>query len=210
MATLSINAQMVSGTITSEKDGSPLIGASVLEKGTENGTITDVDGNFSLKLSKTPAVLEVSYIGFTTQDINVTGTESGLTLALTEGNALEEVVVTAFGMNRSKKALPFSVTQLGGEKFQEVRTANVGNALTGKIAGVSVAPPASGAAGSTRVVIRGGSNLGGNDQPLYVINGVPMESGNFGQAGLWGGNDGGDGLAAINPDDIERVVGELI
>ena len=141
MATLSINAQMVSGTITSEKDGSPLIGASVLEKGTSNGTITDVDGNFSLKLTKTPAVLEVSYIGFTTQDINVTGTESGLTVSLTEGTALEEVVVTAFGMNRAKKALPFSVTQLGGEKFQEVRTANVGNALTGKIAGVSVAPP---------------------------------------------------------------------
>lgn len=205
MATLSINAQMVSGTITSEKDGSPLIGASVLEKGTENGTITDVDGNFSLKLTKTPAVLEVSYIGFTSQDINVTGTESGMTIALTEGTALDEVVVTAFGMNRAKKALPFSVTQLGGEKFQEVRTANVGNALTGKIAGVSVAPPASGAAGSTRVVIRGGSNLGGNDQPLYVINGVPMESGNFGQAGLWGGNDGGDGLASINPDDIENI-----
>ncbi len=205
LAGLSINAQMVSGTITSEKDGTPLIGASVLEKGTSNGTITDVDGNFSIKLSKTPGVLEVSYIGFTTRDIDVAGAQEGLTVALTEGTALEEVVVTAFGMNRQKKALPFSVTQLGGEKFQEVRTANVGNALTGKIAGVNVAPPASGAAGSTRVVIRGGSSLGGNDQPLYVINGVPMESGSFGQAGLWGGNDSGDGLASINPDDIESM-----
>ena len=99
------------------------------------------------------------------------------------------MVVTALGMSREKKSLSYSIQQIKGEMVQEVRTANVGNALTGKIAGVNVSPPASGAAGSTRVVIRGGSSLGGNDQPLYVVNGVPIETSNFGQAGMWGGND---------------------
>ena len=119
----------------------------------------------------------------------VTAATSDLTISLQEGVLTDEVVVTALGMTREKKALPYSVQQIDGQKFQEVRTANVGNALTGKIAGVNVAAPASGAAGSTRVVIRGGSSLGGNDQPLYVVNGVPIETGNYGQAGLWGGND---------------------
>lgn len=204
VTTLSLKAQMVSGTILSDKDQSPLIGASVMEKGTPNGTIADADGNFSLKLTKTPATLVVSFVGHNSKEIEVAGAQSGISVALAEGT-LNEVVVTAFGMSREKKALPYAVTQLEGSKFQEVRTANMGNALTGKVAGVNVSPPASGAGGSTRVIIRGGSSLGGNDQPLYVINGVPMESGNFGQAGLWGGNDQGDGLSMFNPDDIESV-----
>ena len=206
MATaVGLNAQTVSGTIVSDKDNSPLIGASVMEKGTNNGTLADVDGNFSIKLTKVPATLVVSFVGYDAKEVEVSGAQSGLTISVTEGNALSEVVVTAFGMSRDKKSLPYAVTQIDGSKFQEVRTANFGNALTGKVAGVNVTPPASGAGGSTRVIIRGGSSLGGNDQPLYVINGVPMESGNFGQAGLWGGNDGGDGLAMFNPDDIENV-----
>jgi TonB-linked SusC/RagA family outer membrane protein len=202
--TLSVHAQTVSGTISSDKDQSPLVGASVMEKGTSNGTIADVNGNFSIKVTKTPTILVVSFVGHNSKEFEVTGAQSGMSIQLEEGT-LNEVVVTAFGMSREKKALPYAVTQLDGTKFQEVRTANMGNALTGKVAGVNVSPPASGAGGSTRVIIRGGSSLGGNDQPLYVINGVPMESGNFGQAGLWGGNDQGDGLAMFNPDDIENV-----
>lgn len=202
---MGLNAQTVTGTVISDKDGSGLLGASVLEKGTTNGTITDMDGNFSLTVSRFPAILEVSYLGFSTREFSVSSAQTGINFSLIEGSALDEVVVTAFGMTKTRKALPYSVTQIEGSKIQEVRTANVGNALTGKIAGVNVSPPSSGAGGSTRVVIRGGSSLGGNDQPLYVINGVPMESGNFGNAGMWGGNDAGDGLSAINPDDIESL-----
>jgi len=201
----SLSAQTVSGKVTSASDGSPIIGASILEKGTTNGTITDLDGNFSLQLTAVPATLEVSYIGYTSQSVAVSSAQQNLQISLAEGAVLEEVVVTALGMSREKKALAYSIQQIKGEMVQEVRTANVGNALTGKIAGVNVSPPASGAAGSTRVIIRGGSSLGGNDQPLYVVNGVPIETSNYGQAGLWGGNDGGDGLAAINPDDIENI-----
>lgn len=200
-----VHAQTVSGKVTSASDGSPIIGASILESGTTNGTITDLDGNFSIQLNALPAKLEVSYIGFTTQVITVTTAQQNLQIALAEGAVLDEVVVTALGMTRDKKALAYSIQQIKGELVQEVRTANLGNALTGKIAGVNVAPPASGAAGSTRVIIRGGSSLSGADQPLYVVNGVPIETSNFGQAGLWGGNDGGDGLAALNPDDIENI-----
>jgi TonB-linked SusC/RagA family outer membrane protein len=198
-------AQTISGKVTSSKDGETVLGATVLEKGTTNGVVTDLDGNFSIKVSKLPSVLVVSYVGFNTTEVEVTAATSDLTVSLVEGVLTDEVVVTALGMAREKRALPYSVQQINGTAVQEVRTANVGNALTGKIAGVNVAAPATGAAGSTRVVIRGGSSLGGNDQPLYVVNGVPIETSNFGQAGLWGGNDGGDGLTGINPDDIENI-----
>lgn len=202
---LTMQAQNVTGRVKSASDGSPIIGASILERGTNNGAITDLDGNFSIQLTALPATLEVSYIGFTTQAVVVETAQQGLEITLEEGAVLEEVVVTALGMTREKKALAYSIQQIKGELVQEVRTTNLGNALTGKIAGVNVAPPATGAAGSTRVIIRGGSSLGGNDQPLYVVNGVPIETNNYGQAGLWGGNDGGDGLAALNPDDIENI-----
>lgn len=202
---ISLSAQTVSGTIISENDGSALIGATVNEKGTINGTITDLDGNFSLQLRNSPATLEISFTGFSTKEVVVVGGQTGIEISLAEGAMLEEVVVSAFGITKERKALPYSVTQIDGSSVQEVRTANLGNALTGKIAGVNITPPASGAGGSTRITIRGGSSLSGNDQPLFVVNGVPTESGNFGQAGLWGGNDGGDGLAMFNPDDIESI-----
>jgi len=205
LCTFGLMAQNVSGTVTSSQDGSPIIGASIIEKGTNNGTISDFDGNFSLKLSQSSAILEISYIGFTGAEVSVNAGQTNITVSLAEGTIIDEVVVTALGMTREKRALAYSVQQIDGSAVQEVRTANIGNALTGKIAGVNVSTPASGAAGSSRVVIRGGSSLGGNDQPLYVVNGVPIETSNFGQAGLWGGNDGGDGLTAINPDDIESM-----
>jgi TonB-linked SusC/RagA family outer membrane protein len=201
----SVYAQSISGVIKSSKDEDVLLGATVSEKGTTNGVVTDLDGNFTIRVSKMPATLVVAYVGYNSKEIEVTQATSNLTIMLDEGIITDEVVVTALGMAREKRALAYSVQQIDGSKVQEVRTANVGNALTGKIAGVNVAAPATGAAGSTRVIIRGGSSLGGNDQPLYVVNGVPIETSNFGQAGLWGGNDSGDGLTGINPDDIENI-----
>ncbi|MCE2790324.1 MAG: carboxypeptidase-like regulatory domain-containing protein, partial [Saprospiraceae bacterium] len=115
-----ISAQMVSGMVTSG-DGSPLIGASVLEKGTNNGTITDVDGAFSLKLSKSSATLEVSYIGYTTQDVAVSGGQTGVKVMLSEGTALDEVVVTALGIERSKKNITYSVQEVSGDEIRNTR-----------------------------------------------------------------------------------------
>jgi TonB-linked SusC/RagA family outer membrane protein len=184
--------------------GEPLYGVNITVKGTTNGTITNAEGAYSIQASE-GQTLTFSYIGFASQDV-VVGNQTTINITLSEdANTLGEVVVTAFGIAKEKKSLGYSVTQVGGDKFTESRTTNLGNALTGKIAGVNVSSPTSGVAGSSRVVIRGGSSLSGNDQPLYVINGVPMDNSNLGEAGLWGGNDNGDGLASINPDDIENI-----
>jgi len=199
-----IAQQTVSGTVTSADDGSELPGVNVVVEGTQQGTVTDIDGNYSISVPNN-ATLRFSSIGFlaTTEEVNGRSTIN-ITMN-TDVKQLNEIVVTAFGMESEKKALGYSVTQLGGEEFVESRTINLGTALTGKVAGVNVSPPASGAAGSTRVLIRGGSSLGGNDQPLYVVNGIPIDNSNLGSAGMWGGNDNGDGLSSLNPDDIESI-----
>jgi TonB-linked SusC/RagA family outer membrane protein len=202
---LSAQTRTVKGTV-SGIDNQRVVGASVAVKGTNKGTVTNELGQFSLDL-KGAATLLVSSLGYGTLELAVGATQNEVTVTLTEalGFTVPDVVVTSFGISRAKKALGYSVTQVAGDKFTESRTANLGNALSGKVAGVNVSQPATGAGGSSRVVIRGGSSLLGNDQPLYVINGIPMDNSNFGQAGMWGGNDGGDGLANINPDDVESV-----
>jgi TonB-linked SusC/RagA family outer membrane protein len=193
----------VKGKVT-EAGGDELYGVNVVVKGTTRGTTTNNKGEYNIMVSP-GATLTYSYIGYESKDIKV-GNSSVINVELApESNLLGEVVVTAFGMEKEKKALGYSVTQLDGDRFTQSRTVNVGNALTGKIAGVNVSSPTTGAAGTSRVVIRGGSSLGGNDQPLYVINGVPMDNSNQGSAGMWGGNDNGDGLSAINPDDIASI-----
>ncbi len=194
----------VTGKITSSEDGSPVPGANILEKGTSNGAITDIDGNYRITVGD-GATLVFSFIGFSTQEVAV-GNQSSVDVALdVDVQALNEVVVTAFGIEKEKKALGYAVTQVDGEDFTESRTLNLGTALTGKIAGVNVSSPTTGAAGSSRVIIRGGSSLSGNDQPLYIVNGVPIDNTTLGSAGLWGGNDNGDGLTSLNPDDIESM-----
>jgi len=188
------------------KNNEPIAGASIAVKGSNLGASAKEDGSFTLDV-KGAVTLIVTSIGFNTTELPVAANQSSVTISLTptEGLNNAEIVVTSFGMTKSKRQLGYSVTQINGDRFTESRTANIGNALSGKVAGVNVSTPATGAAGSARVVIRGGSSLLGNDQPLYVINGVPMESSNLGAAGMWGGNDAGDGLAAINADDIENI-----
>ncbi len=193
----------VSGVVTGSEDGEPLIGVSVLVKGTDTGTATDFDGSYSLSAPE-GAVLVFSYTGYTSTEMTV-GSDNTINVILSPGVALDEVVVTALGLERDKKALNYSVTEVDGEGFQEARELNVANALAGKVAGVNVSSVASGPAGSSRVIIRGNTSLGGNNQPLYVVDGVPLDNSGFGQAGLWGGADEGDGTSSINPDDIETI-----
>ena len=198
--------RQLTGVVLDAKSNSGILSATVKVRGQTASTATDVNGNFSLSVPVGKIALEVTSIGFAAKTVDVEADANNITITLNEDvQALSEVVVSSFGMSKLKKALPYSVTQLSGDQFTQSRTPNIGNALTGKVAGVNVSVPATGAGASSRVLIRGGSSLGGNDQPLYVINGIPMESSNLGSAGLWGGNDAGDGLSIINPDDIENI-----
>lgn len=192
----------VRGTVT-DNSGEPIIGASIQIKGTTTGTITDTNGNFSLD-AKIGDVLVVSYIGYQSVQTKVTG--KPLKISLVESAIdINEVVVTALGIKKEKKALAYSVTEVKGEEMNRVKVANMAVGLAGKVAGVNVSKPASGVSGSSRIIIRGNGSLNGGNQPLYVIDGVPMDNSNYGQAGMWGGIDSGDGISSINSEDIESL-----
>ena len=203
----SVSVTQQNGTckgVVKDKAGEAVIGASVVVKGTTNGVITDLDGNFVLSNVPDGATIQISYVGYTPQEVKFTGKPLDITLQ-EDTQTLDEVVVTALGIKRQKRSLGYSTTTVGGKDFTEARTTNIGNALSGKIAGVSVSGNATGPGGSSRVVIRGNASLTGNNQPLYVIDGVPFDNTNIGSAGQWGGKDMGDGLSSINPDDIADI-----
>ena len=200
-----IQAQTVSGTITDAADGTNLPGVNVIIKGTSTGASTDFDGKYSIDVSAENAVLQFSFIGYVTREINVNG-RSVIDVALVmSSEALEEVVVTSLGIRKETKALGYSLTQLEGDELSTIKQPNAINSLQGKIAGVNITQNATGAAGSSRVIIRGSSSLSGNNQPLYVVDGIPISNVNNGSAGLWGGSDGGDGISSLNSDEIESV-----
>ena len=194
----------ISGTVK-DAMGEPIIGASILVKGTTTGVITDFDGNFVLENVDENAVLEISYIGFTTQTVSVAGKTVFNIVMQEETQTIDEVVVTALGIKREKRSLGYSTTTVGGDEFTQARDLNMGNALSGKVPGLSVTGNSTGIGGSSRVVIRGNASLTGNNQPLYVVDGVPFDNTNLGSAGQWGGMDMGDGLSNINADDIESI-----
>ena len=199
--TITDQEQTVSGTIT---DGSePIIGATVKVKGDKNlGAVTDLDGHFTLRV-KPGTIIEVSYVGYKTQTLKA---QEGMTIVLKEDTkALDEVVVTALGIKRDRKALGYGVGEVKGEELKKAKETNVINSLAGKVAGLVVSQTAGGASGSTRVVLRGNTEMTGNNQPLYVVDGVPLDNTNFGSAGTNGGFDLGDGISSINPDDIESM-----
>ena len=195
-------AQNIVTGIVEDADG-PLIGASVLVKGTTRGTITDIDGQYSIE-ANVGDELEFSYMGYTAQTHVVTDFVLNVTMK-EDAEVLSEVVVTAMGIKRDRKALGYEVGEVKGEELTKAKETNVANSLAGRVAGLVVQGTAGGAAGSTRVMLRGTTEMTGNNQPLYVIDGVPMDNTNFGSAGTEGGYDLGDGISAINPDDIESM-----
>jgi TonB-linked SusC/RagA family outer membrane protein len=199
----------ITGTVTGQDDGSPLPGVNVLLKGTTTGTTTDAEGKYALSIPDGGGVLIFSFIGYATTEMTVTNeTVVNVTMAQ-EAQSLNEVVVTAFGIAKEKKGLVYSVTEVKGSEFTQARETNIANALTGKIAGVNATGMATGPGGSSRIVIRGNGSLGGSNQPLYVINGMPMDNSVPGGATESTGNgnnvDRGDGIGGINPDDIESI-----
>lgn len=198
-------AKTVSGVV-SDSNGEPIIGANVLVKGTTNGTITDLDGRFTLEVPA-GATLQFSYIGFNTQEIPYKG-EASLAVSLVEDTQkIDEIVVTALGIKREKKALGYSMTELKGESLTQTRDANVANALAGKVAGLQIKQNGTGVGGSSRIIIRGNNSIAGNNQPLIVVDGVPIDNFSGGTDDLWGnGNlDKGSGISDISPDDIESM-----
>ena len=189
-----------------DANGQPIVGATVSAKNSNVSTLTNSDGVFSIKVPAGIEKLTISSIGFAPREISISG-KSEFSVTLTVSSAeLSEVIVTALNVERNKKSLQFSATTVGGENFTQAREVSTANALAGRVAGVNVTKIASGPGGSSRVVIRGAKTLGSTlNQPLYVVDGIPMDNSNFGQAGLWGGSDQGDGTSSISPDDIASV-----
>ncbi|MBS7231260.1 SusC/RagA family TonB-linked outer membrane protein [Flavobacterium psychroterrae] len=199
----------VKGVIT-DSDGLPLPGASVAVQGGQKGATTDFDGLYTIEAQK-GQTLVFTYVGLETQSI-VVGDAATINVKMQQGasNALNEVVVTSLGIKKTRKSLTYSAQELKGEELTRVKDANLINTIAGKIAGVAVTKSSGGTGGSTKVVIRGNSSVT-NNQPLYVIDGIPMLNSGSGQpndtfGSLSGGNrDGGDVVSLINPDDYEGM-----
>lgn len=199
------NKTTVKGMVT-DALGDPLIGATVAEKGTTNATMTGVDGDYTLNVSP-GGTLTVTFVGFISLDIPVNG-QSTVNIVLQEDSKLlDEVVVTALGIKRDKKSLGYALSEVKGDKLTETRDANVANSLSGKVAGLQVKQAGTGPAGSSRIVLRGNNSIMGDNQPLVVVDGVPIDSGTGGSDDYWGNRavDRGSGMADISPDDIETI-----
>lgn len=194
--------------VVTDATGEPVIGASVVVKGkTGTGTVTDIDGNFSLKNVKKGDVLRISSLGMAPQEVTYNGGPLKVTLK-EDSKALDEVVVTALGMKRETKALGYSMTEVKGEDLARANTISPIQALQGKVAGVEIAASDGGIFGATKIEIRGASTLGGNNQPIYVIDGVILDNNVSGNDDLnWTANpsDYGNELKNLNPDDFETI-----
>lgn len=202
--------KLITGTVTDEA-GDPLIGVNVLVKGTAIGTATDLDGSFALQVPDDAAVLVFSYTGYTTVEEAIGGRTSISVTLVPDVAQLGEVVITALGIERDKKTLGYATSKVQSDEFTINRSPNFMNALQGKVAGVNITGMGSGPQGSSKIRIRGISSFGGNNSPLIVVNGVPIDNTNFGVRGDVVGpgsnrrSDSGDGLSSINPDDITSM-----
>ncbi len=195
----------ITGRVTAE-DGQGLPGVTILEKGTQNGTISDVDGKYTIRVSGPNAMLVFSFVGFETQEMTV-GNRRVINVVMKESvKKLDEVVVTALGITRQEKSLGFSVGKVNGDELDKVVQENVVNSLAGKVAGVTI-NSTGGTGSSVSMVIRGATSLSSDNQPLFVVDGVPMINGlnNTSQIGDRNIVDYGNAISDLNPDDIESV-----
>ena len=196
----------VSGTVVDSDSGSSIPGVTVMVDGTGSGVATDFDGKYKIDVSGPEAVLVFSFVGYNTQRIKV-GERSNIDVTLAAGVELDEVVVTALGVSREKKALGYSIQEVSGDDMGNARESNVVSAMSGKVAGVQVYS-SSNLGGSSRLILRGNGSILGENQPLYVVNGVPIDNSSFttaNQSRGAGGYDFGTPINDINPDDIESV-----
>lgn len=205
MVSMALAQSRVTGSVISADDNEPIVGASILVKGTTVGTISDLDGKFTLTgIPKSAKTLIVSYIGMKTQEVEI---KSVVNVVLeSDTQVLDDVVVTAMGITREKKALGYAVQDIKADALNQASQMNVGNALQGKISGVQITQAGGAVGASQRILIRGNSSFGSND-PLIVIDGVPMDGSSNTNAGGDGAGtlDMGSGLNDINPEDIENI-----
>ncbi len=178
----------VSGVVTDSEGGDPLPGVNVVVQGTTSGTVTDIDGKYSLAASSTD-ILVFSYIGYSAQEVAINNRAVVDTQLIVDVQSLQEVVVTAFGLEREKKSLTYAAQSVNTDEISEARSLNVANALSGKVSGISVLRSGQGVGSPSRVILRGNRSVDGNSQPLYIVDGVPII---------------GD-LTDINPDDVAGV-----
>ncbi|MDR3093738.1 MAG: SusC/RagA family TonB-linked outer membrane protein [Bacteroidales bacterium] len=205
MSTLSLFAQggTVTGTVT-DKTGDPLPGANVVIKGTQTGVVTDANGQFSIHAASTD-VLQISSVGYTTQDIEV-GNQTRFEVNLSEGEQLEEVVVTALGISREKKALGYAVQEIKAVELTQAASSNFATALQGKTSGLSIRPSSGMPGASSQITIRGARSFSGNNSPLYVIDGMPVASTfDISTGDGVSGTDQANRAIDFDPNDIETV-----
>jgi TonB-dependent SusC/RagA subfamily outer membrane receptor len=198
----------IKGKVTSTEDGSTLPGASVVVKGTNVAMVTDVDGNYIINVPQGATALMVSFVGFKTQEVQINGQTEIIVGLIPDVTGLDEVVVTALGITKEKKALGYSVQDLKGEELNQSRETNIVNALSGKIAGVQITGATGNMGGSSQIIIRGAHSVTGNNSPLFVVDGVPFDNSDYNSANTArgaGGYDYGNMAQDINPNDIESM-----
>src|SRR5690606_22034435 len=211
LGTVMAQNRPVNGTVTSAADGAPLPGVNVVVKGTTNGTVTDNQGNFALSVPEPNTILVISFIGLVTQEITV-GDRTVINIQMSEDfTQLGEVVVTAQGNVRETKTIGYSATQVDNTEATRGRTNDLMTSLQGKVAGLTISQNSGAPGSSSRVVLRGYSSIGGNNQPLYIVDGVPINnSSNVNVFNPVNDNfnstvDYGNRANDIAPDDIESI-----
>ncbi len=203
---LQVNAQTVTGLVTGADDGQPIPGATVSVKGFSGvGTITDFNGKYSINLPEGATTLVFSFVGMETQETAVGGQTVVNAVLQVSSTDIGDVVVTALGVSREKKALGYSVQNVSGDDFTQAKEVNIVNSLSGKIAGVQITNSSGAVGASSRIILRGATSITGNNQPLFVVDGIPIDNTNYGSAGSNGGSDLPGGSSDINPDDIESI-----
>ncbi len=202
-----VQQRLITGRVT-DSQGNPIAGASVVVKGTVTGTQTDADGRFSLTVPSNAEILVFSFIGMKTREIVITPTTREVSVILEEEVfGLDEVVVTALGITRDVKALPYNVQKVDGQDIVAVKDASFVSGLAGKIAGVTINTSSTGVGGSSRVIMRGTKSIAGNNNALFVIDGIPLPSLQSDQPAdiFSGAGQTGDGISSFNPEDIESL-----
>ena len=211
--------QTITGRVTDAKTNEPIPGVNILIKGTNLGSVTDIEGNYSIAAPDDATVLIFSSIGYITQEVTIHGQSNINVALLSDVTELGEVIITALGIKKESKKVGYATTNVDAKEVIENRSPNFMNALQGKVAGVNISGLGTGPAGTSKIRIRGQSSIAGQNNPLIVINGVPVDNTNFGtnprngspdssigvRSGGGNTSDGGDGLSSINPDDIESM-----
>lgn len=210
MTVISVNKKLPVPTlikgVVKDETGLPLPGVSVKIKGTANGTQTGADGSYTLN-AQTGDVLVFTYVGYLNKEVTVGAGDTANVMLSPSSKGLNEVVVTALGISKSSASLSYDQQTISGKELEVAKDPSFVNSLDGKVAGLQITQSSSGAGGSTKVVLRGNKSIYGSSNVLYVVDGIPLQSLNSTQPnGVFSyGNDGGDGISNINPDDIESV-----